>query len=131
LRATAIRRSDTGRSDIRLHADDFRHFAAGAAARTMRSSRSPRHAREAGRIAWGVAAMSETEINTLVQHYVCRIFQDSARMLGVPVIAIRDADAGRLNRAAADLEEILAHFVERHAALLPRRTAAIDAATVF
>jgi len=59
--------------------------------------------------------MSETEINTLVQHYVCRIFQDGARRLGVPVISIEDGDAGRLNRAAADLEEILAHFVQRHA----------------
>ncbi len=58
--------------------------------------------------------MSQVEINTLVQHYVCRIFQDGARRLGVPVIAIREDDAGRLDRAAAELESVLARFVQQH-----------------
>lgn len=58
--------------------------------------------------------MSEVEINTLVQHYVCRIFQESAKMLGVPVISIRGEDAGALDQAAAELERVLARFVRQH-----------------
>lgn len=33
-------------------------------------------------------------------------------MLGVAVITIPDADAARLNRAAAELEEVLTHYIQ-------------------
>lgn len=56
--------------------------------------------------------MTEILINTIVQHHVCRIFQDTAHMLGVAVITIPDADAARLNRAAAELEEVLTHYIQ-------------------
>lgn len=55
--------------------------------------------------------MNQMLINTIVQHHVCRIFQDTARMLGVPVITIPGSDAERLNHAAAELEEVLLHYV--------------------
>lgn len=59
--------------------------------------------------------MSELLINTIVQHHVCRIFQETAKMLGVPVISIPQVDAERLNRAAAELEAVLAHYVQQNA----------------
>lgn len=59
--------------------------------------------------------MTDLQINTLVEHYVCRIFQDTAKTLGVPVIAIHDLDAKRLNQAVTELEEMVTHFVEQNA----------------
>lgn len=59
--------------------------------------------------------MNHVQINTLVQHYVCRIYQDAARMLDVPVIELSKDDAGRINDAAVELEEVLTHFVHEHA----------------
>lgn len=59
--------------------------------------------------------MTELQINTIVQHYVCKIFQETAKTLGVPVIAIPEADVKRLNQAAVALEEVLAHFVRNNA----------------
>lgn len=59
--------------------------------------------------------MNHVQINTLVQHYVCKIYQDAARMLDVPVIQLSDDDAGRINDAAVELEEVLTHFVHKHA----------------
>lgn len=61
--------------------------------------------------------MSDLLINTIVQHHVCRIFQDTAKMLGIPVISIPGVDAERLNHAAAELEEILARYVQDNATL--------------
>lgn len=60
--------------------------------------------------------MSNILINTIVQHYVCRIFQDTARMLGVLVITVEGEDAGRLKQAAGELEAVLTHYVQSHAA---------------
>lgn len=59
--------------------------------------------------------MSKIPINTIVQHYVCRIFQDTAQMLGVQVITIGSEDAERLNQAAAELEKVLTHYVQSNA----------------
>lgn len=64
---------------------------------------------------WEQKTMSDVQINTIVQHYVCRIFQETAKMLGVPVIAIPEMDARRLKQAAVDLEEVLTHFVRNNA----------------
>lgn len=61
--------------------------------------------------------MSDLLINTIVQHHVCRIFQDTAKMLGIPVINIPGVDAERLNHAAVELEEILARYVQGNATL--------------
>lgn len=58
--------------------------------------------------------MTELQINTIVQHYVCRMVQETAKVLGVPVITIPQADAKRLNQAAIELEEVLAHFVQNN-----------------
>lgn len=59
--------------------------------------------------------MTEVEINTVVQHYVCRIFQQAAKDLGVPVIVIPPTDVQRLNLAAAELEKVLSNFVHSQA----------------
>lgn len=59
--------------------------------------------------------MAGLPVNTIVQHHVCRIFQETARMLGVPVIRIPGADAERLNHAAAELEEVLLHYIRDNA----------------
>lgn len=56
--------------------------------------------------------MTALEINTVVEHFVCRIFQQAARDLGVPVIVLPPSDARRLNRAARELEQVLTRFVE-------------------
>jgi hypothetical protein len=56
--------------------------------------------------------MTSMEINTVVQHFVCRIFQQAAKDLGVPVIVIPPGDAQRLNEAALQLEQVLTRFVE-------------------
>ena len=56
--------------------------------------------------------MNALEINTVVEHFVCKIFQQAAKDLGVPVIVLAPTDAGRLNRAARELEQVLTHFVE-------------------
>lgn len=61
--------------------------------------------------------MNRIPVNTIVQHYVCRIFQDTAQMLGVPVIAMESEDAERLNQAAAELEAVLTHYVRRNAGM--------------
>lgn len=60
--------------------------------------------------------MTALEINTVVQHFVCRIFQQAAKDLGVPVIVIPPTDARRLNLAAARLEKVLTHFVQSQTA---------------
>jgi hypothetical protein len=60
--------------------------------------------------------MSELEINTVVQHFVCRIFQQAAKDMGVPVIVIPPTDARRLNLAAAQLEKVLSNFVQSQTA---------------
>lgn len=60
--------------------------------------------------------MTALEINTVVQHFVCKIFQQAAKDLGVPVIVIPPTDAQRLNEAAAQLEAVLSNFVQRQAA---------------
>jgi hypothetical protein len=60
--------------------------------------------------------MTALEINTVVQHFVCKIFQHAAKDLGVPVIVIPPTDAERLNAAAAQLETVLANFVQRQTA---------------
>lgn len=62
--------------------------------------------------------MTALEINTVVQHFVCKIFQQAAKDLGVPVIVIPPTDAQRLNEAAAQLEAVLANFVQRQTAVL-------------
>ena len=59
--------------------------------------------------------MTALEINTVVQHFVCRIFQQAAQDLGVPVIVIPPTDAQRLNEAASQLEAILTNFVHSQA----------------
>lgn len=56
--------------------------------------------------------MTTTEINTVVEHFVCRIFQQAAKDLGVPVIVLPPADARQLNRAAQQLEQVLTRFVQ-------------------
>ena len=56
--------------------------------------------------------MTALEISTVVQHFVCRIFQQAAKDLGVPVIVLPPADAQQLNQAAVQLEEVLTHFVQ-------------------
>jgi hypothetical protein len=56
--------------------------------------------------------MSTLEINTIVEHFVCRIFQQAAKDLGVPVIALPPADARCLNNAARQLEQVLTRFVQ-------------------
>jgi hypothetical protein len=56
--------------------------------------------------------MTAVEINTVVQHFVCRIFQQAAKDLGVPVIALAPADAQSLNQASLQLQQVLTHFVE-------------------
>jgi hypothetical protein len=59
--------------------------------------------------------MTEMELNTIVQHYVCRIFQETAKQLGVSIITFDPKDALRLNRAAAELEDILSGYVQENA----------------
>lgn len=61
------------------------------------------------------AYLNDLLINTIVQHHVCRIFQDAAKMLGISVIHIPNVDSERLTRAAAELEEILASYVQHNA----------------
>ena len=56
--------------------------------------------------------MTALEINTVVEHFVCRIFQQAARDLGVPVIILPPTDARRLNQAARQLEQVLTRFVQ-------------------
>ena len=56
--------------------------------------------------------VTAVEINTVVQHFVCRIFQQAAKDLGVSVIVIPPADAECLNQAAQQLEQVLTHFVQ-------------------
>ncbi len=57
--------------------------------------------------------MNALEINTVVEHFVCRIFQQAAKDLGVPVIVLPPSDAERLNEAARQLEQVLTRFVQR------------------
>ena len=59
--------------------------------------------------------MTAVDINTVVQHFVCRIFQQAAKDLGVPVIVIPPSDAERLNEAAQQLEQVLTNFVQNQA----------------
>jgi hypothetical protein len=56
--------------------------------------------------------MSTLEVNTIVEHFVCRIFQQAAKDLGVPVIVLPPADAQQLNQAVVQLEEVLTRFVQ-------------------
>jgi len=56
--------------------------------------------------------MSDIQINTIVQHYVCKIFQETARAMGVGVIRIAEDDARRLRVAAAELESVLDRYVK-------------------
>lgn len=56
--------------------------------------------------------ISDVQINTIVQHYVCKIFQETARAMGVGVIRIEGDDADRLRVAAAELEGVLDRYVK-------------------
>lgn len=56
--------------------------------------------------------MNALEINTVVEHFVCKIFQQAAKDLAVPVIVLAPTDASRLNGAVRELQQVLTHFVE-------------------
>lgn len=56
--------------------------------------------------------MTALEINTVVEHFVCRIFQQAAKDMGVPTIVLPPADARLINEAAHQLEQVLTHFVQ-------------------